>query len=312
MLRGRAVTLAGAIAVTGTAGVLARQQSAPAAGTAQPVAAASGLRFERISLSTGVELQVAQHGPADGRPVLFLHGFTDSWFSYSRILDGLPPDVRAIVPSQRGHGDSERPACCYLIADFASDAVALLDALGITRADVVGHSMGSFVAQRIAIEHPDRVGLLVLIGSGTTVATPAAVGFNEAVQALTDPIASSFIRDFQTSTAHEPLPPAFLDRVVSESAKVPARVWRETLAGLLTKDAKDELGRIRANTLIVWGEHDAYWVRSEQDALVRAIPRARLITYEGVAHSPHWEDPHRFAADLSNFLNQALAPAGRD
>ena len=68
------------------------------------------VRVARVRLSTGVELQVIEHGPKDGDPVLFLHGFTDSWRSFAHVLDGLPSHVRAIVPSQRGHGDSERAA----------------------------------------------------------------------------------------------------------------------------------------------------------------------------------------------------------
>jgi pimeloyl-ACP methyl ester carboxylesterase/tetratricopeptide (TPR) repeat protein len=291
-----AVALAGAIALDGGKQASAKRSEASAA--------SNGVRFQRVRISTGVELQVAQSGPANGKPVLFLHGYTDSWFSYSRILGGLSADVRAIVPTQRGHGDSQRPKCCYLIADFAKDAVALLDALGIERADVVGHSMGSFVAQRIAIDYPDRVGRLVLIGSGTTVATPLVSDFNQAVQALPDTVSIAFARDFQVSTAHAPLPPAFLDTVVQESRKLPGWVWRSVLAGLLSGDARAELAKIQANTLIVWGEHDTFWDRKQQDALARAIPRARLLTYSHVAHSPHWEDPDLFARDLSAFLNE--------
>ena len=118
--------------------------------SAQDTTTAGSVRVKHVRLATGVELQVAESGPADGEPVLFLHGFTDSWRSYSRVLDGLPPHIRAIVPTQRGHGDSERPDCCYRVADFSDDAAALLDALGIERATIVGHSMGSFVAQRVA------------------------------------------------------------------------------------------------------------------------------------------------------------------
>ncbi|HSL71184.1 MAG TPA: alpha/beta hydrolase [Longimicrobiales bacterium] len=278
----------------------------PRAQTPDPVAEstmdASALRFNRVRLSTGIELEVAERGPVDGKPVLFLHGMTDSWFSYSRILDNLPANIRAIVPTQRGHGDSEKPECCYRIPDFARDAVALLDALGSERANVVGHSMGSFIAQRIAIDYPDRVDRLALIGSGTTVATPPVIEFSQVARQLTDPIAESFVRDFQVSTAHKPLPPEFLTAVVNESMKVPARVWRSILDSLLNSDAKGELSRIRANTLIMWGEQDVFWDRSEQNGLLRAIPRARLITYADVAHAPHWEQPDRFLADLLNFL----------
>jgi pimeloyl-ACP methyl ester carboxylesterase len=103
-----------------------------------------------------VELEVAQAGPQDG--TLFLHGYTDSWFSYTPVLERLPEDVRAIVPSQRGHGGSERPTCCYRISDYAADAVALMDALGIERATVVGTRWGASFAQRVALDRPELIG----------------------------------------------------------------------------------------------------------------------------------------------------------
>jgi hypothetical protein len=113
----------------------------------------------------------------------------------------------------------------------------------------------------------------------------------------------TLVREFQVSTVLEPLPPAFLDRVVSESMKVPARVWRDVLAGVLVADAKDELGRIRAATLILRGAHDELFDQAAQDALLRDIPRAHLITYPGVGHAPHWEAPDRVLADLLEFLD---------
>jgi pimeloyl-ACP methyl ester carboxylesterase len=262
------------------------------------------LRFERIQLSSGIALQVAQSGPADGKPVLFLHGFPDSWFSYSNILNGLPGDVRAIVPSQRGHGDSDRPECCYRIADLARDAVALLDALGIQRADLVGHSMGGFVAQRIAADHPERVDRLVLIGSSTTPASKPVVDFTSVVQTLTDPISVSFAREFQVGTAYQPVDSAYMDGLVAESMKIPARVWRGIMAGLIAADGKTDLSRIKAKTLILWGEHDALFGPGDQEALRRGLPQARFISYQDLGHSPFWEDPARVAADLGKFLSE--------
>lgn len=268
-------------------------------GTGSAVAA---VRHTRVRLSTGVELQVAEAGAADGEPVLFLHGYTDSWFSWSLVLQRLPSRIRAIVPTQRGHGDSERPGCCYGLGNFAADAVALLDELGIERATVVGHSMGSLVAQRIAIEHPQRVERLLLIGSGATARSPAVLEFNQSVQELTDPVPPAFVRDFQQSTVSRVLPPGFLDTVVEESGKVPAQVWRATIAGLLSPDAKHALDRITANTLIIWGEQDAFFPRAEQDSLLRAIRGSRLVVYEQTAHSPSWEAPDRVVADLLEFM----------
>ncbi len=285
--------------------------AAPPASSADAAAAASGVRSTRVRLSTGVALEVAERGAPDGEPVLFLHGYTDSWFSFSTVLDRLPPTIRAIVPTQRGHGDSERPECCYRPADFAADAVALLDALGVARATVVGHSMGSFVAQRVAIDAPGRVTRLVLIGSGTTVRTPAVLDFHQSVRKLTDPVSPAFVRDFQHGAITRPVPAAFMNRVVSESEKLPARVWRDVLDRLIA-DAVNPLERIDTETLIVWGDKDAMFPSADQTALAGAIRGSRLVIYAGVGHSPQWEDPERFASDLMAFFRlKAEATGGK-
>jgi pimeloyl-ACP methyl ester carboxylesterase len=259
----------------------------------------------RIRLATGVELHVAQAGPTDGVPVLLVHGFTDSWFSWTPVLERLPAGVRAIVPTQRGHGDSERPVCCYRVGDFTRDAVALLDALGIERAHVVGHSMGGLIAQRIAIDSPERVDRLVIIGAAASARNDVIIEFNEIVQQLEDPIDPAFIRDFQLGTTAVPLPPAFLDGVVHESGKLPARIWRDVLGGLVDPAQANDASGIRAPTLVVWGAKDALFPRSSQDSLVRAIRGSRLVVYPEAAHSPNWEIPDRVVADLVAFLGLA-------
>jgi pimeloyl-ACP methyl ester carboxylesterase len=234
-LRTKLIILAGALALA-----TAEAASSPEPYHAHTEARGSmDLRMQRVQLAPGVELELVQAGPEDGTPVLFLHGYTDSWYSFAPVLDRLPPGVRAIVPSQRGHGDSERPSCCYAFPDLAADAVALLDALGIPRAAVVGHSMGSFVAQRVAIDYPDRVSRLVLVGSGHTYGTEAVSGFfTEVVRTLEDPVPPELIEEFQVSTTARPLPAAFLATVIAESGKLPARVWREALRQQLDGDAR--------------------------------------------------------------------------
>jgi len=107
-----------------------------------------------IRLSTGVRLSYVEKGPADGQPVIFLHGYSDSRFSYSRVLPLLPGNVRAFALSLRGHGDSDRPTSGYAMQDLAADVIAFMDAKRIVRATIVGHSMGSIVAQQVALAAP--------------------------------------------------------------------------------------------------------------------------------------------------------------
>jgi pimeloyl-ACP methyl ester carboxylesterase len=123
------------------------------------------LRFATTRLASGPQVHYAEQGDPGGEPILFLHGYTDSWFSFSRLLPLLPSRYHAFAVSQRGHGDSDRPDCCYTIEDLVADTVAFVDAVGVERTTLVGHSGGSFPARRVPETQPERVTRLVLIGS---------------------------------------------------------------------------------------------------------------------------------------------------
>src|SRR6188474_2747951 len=104
----------------------------------------------------------------EGTPVVFVHGWPDSWFSFSRVLPLLPPALRLIALDQRGFGESDHPDSGYTIPDAAADLVAFLDALDIERAVLVGHSYGTFVARCAAIAASERILALTLIGTGAS------------------------------------------------------------------------------------------------------------------------------------------------
>jgi non-heme chloroperoxidase len=91
------------------------------------------LRFATSRLATGPQVPYAEQGDPGGETIVLLPAYADSWFSYSRVLPLLPTSDHAYTMDQRGHGDSERPACCYTVDDFAADAVAFLDAEGVPR-----------------------------------------------------------------------------------------------------------------------------------------------------------------------------------
>jgi pimeloyl-ACP methyl ester carboxylesterase len=95
---------------------------------------------------------------------------------------------------------------------------------------------------------------------------------------------------------------AFLETLVQENLKVPARVWRATYEDLLEDDSFEELDKIEAPTLILWGDQDAILSRSDQEALAAAIAGSRLVVYPGAGHALYWEEPARFASDLAAFV----------
>lgn len=255
-------------------------------------------------LLNGVELPYMQHGEPDGTPVIFLHGYSDSMRCYRPILAALPGSLRAIALTQRGHGDASAPAGAYAPADFASDIAQFMDAQEIGSAVIVGHSMGSTVAQQFAIDFPERTSALVLLGSFVDFAgNPAVQELQSAVDSLTEPVDQEFIREFQQSTLAKPVPTDYFEMVVAESAKLTVAVWEAALAGLMETNLTDRLGRITAPTLVLWGEQDLFTTRAEQDLLIERIPNARLSIYEGGGHAFHWEEPARAAAEIAAFVS---------
>jgi pimeloyl-ACP methyl ester carboxylesterase len=261
------------------------------------------MRFGKVRISNDIELNLAEDGDTAGQPIIFLHGWPDSWFTFSRVLPLLPQSLRLIAIDQRGFGDSSRPDCCYEIGDYADDVLALMDALAIERATLVGHSFGTFVARRLAIEQPQRVSGIVLIGTGLSPACPVLLEVQEAIADLEDPLSVDFVRDFQSGTAIKPLPEGFIDEVVQESMKAPARVWRDALNGLLAVDDVDQLKEIEAPVLLLWGEQDQlFQSRTDQERIAAAVRSGSLKTYPETGHCPNWEQPEAVAADIAAFL----------
>jgi pimeloyl-ACP methyl ester carboxylesterase len=238
-------------------------------------------------------------------PAVLLHGVTDSWRSFEQVLERLPPVFHAFAISQRGHGESDRPETGYSYRDMSDDLRGFLDAMSIERTAIVGHSMGSLVAQQFAADYPKRVRGIALIGAFSTLyQDPGIAEFvANGIDPLTDPIDAGFAREWQLSTTARPIDPQFLEAVVRETLKVPARVWRATFHGFLeTPDFTHELRGITVPAALFWGERDSYAARFHQDALLAAIPAARLRVYEGAGHALHWEDPDGFTSDLTEFL----------
>jgi non-heme chloroperoxidase len=251
-------------------------------------------------LLTGVTLEYVAHGDAAAEPVILLHGLTDSWKSFAPVLPFLPPSIRAIVPSMRGHGDSDRPARNYTMRDMAADIVALMDSLDIGSATVVGHSMGARVAMRMAADFPARVNGLQLIGAFAPALTnPALDDLEDAISELTDPVPEWFARAFQEGTLAQPVPAEFVTTMVAESQKVPAEVWQAALAGFLVDDPTSRLARLTVPAHAMWGAKDVFVPRRDQLALAAAMPGIRLETFESAGHAVHWEEPGRVARAIA-------------
>jgi pimeloyl-ACP methyl ester carboxylesterase len=262
-------------------------------------------KFGDVRLKTGIRMHYAEQGAGEGVPVILLHGITDSWYSWRRVLPRLDKKYRVYALDLRGHGDTDKPAAGYAMKDFAADVVAFMDAMKIKKAVVAGHSMGSFVALQTALDAPGRVEKLLIMGTATTARNDATIDLKKSFDELKDPLDEKFVRDFQVGASSESVPGDFMDGIVRHSMKVPARVWKAALSGVMAEDYQPRLGRIKAPTLIVWGDKENLFLRPEQEILKTKIANSSLKIYEGAGHSPHWEYPEKFAADLTEFLKDS-------
>lgn len=256
----------------------------------QTVTTADGLTLAYVTLSTG-----------EGTPLILLHGYTDNSRSWSLVAQYL--GVRPIhALDLRGHGASDAPACCYGLDTLAHDVIGFMDAMGIARADLVGHSLGSMTAGVLAGLHPDRVNRLVLISSALNLPEGAGTWLWENVPALDHPIdpESQFMTDWYWNPT--PVDEVFVRYEMRESAARPAHVWEGVLTGLTLADWGGLAARITAPTLILWGDQDGFFGAAEQEALQAALPSARFGAFAGLGHNMFWEQPQQAGEMIAAFL----------
>ncbi len=258
----------------------------------------------------GLRLHYEEAGSGD--PVVFLHGLGASTFSFRKNLDVAGRGFHAVAIDMPGHGYSSRDVADLSLSAQTGYLRVFLDALGIDRASLVGHSMGGTVAQRFALAYPDRVRRLVLIASttdrqmrsgskpGRVVAPflPALLGavfFNPA------------LRDFWHRAAV--VDPGHLTPEVLAGYARPGHIrghmdaYKRFLVDR-TRDGPIDAARIRAPTLVLWGARDRLVPLRTADELARLIPDSRLRVIPRAGHWVQEEQPEEVNSALLEFLRE--------
>lgn len=270
-------------------------------------AAVADSETKQANLATGVKLSYVESGPKNAPVIIFLHGATDSSHSWSSTTPYLDSQYHIYALDQRGHGDSDKPAYGYTVPQMAEDVIAFMNREKVNKAVIVGHSMGSLIAHQVAAVYPERVNKLVLIGSAPTASGNAVLrdlwATTIGTSTFQDPIDPAFIEAWQTGP--NPVDPAFFSKVLSETAKVPARVWKNIFRLLETDNHAYFLKDITAPVMIIWGTQDAIFSQADQDALIAALPTgAQFVPFAGAGHNVQWEQPQAVANSIQTFLAQ--------
>jgi pimeloyl-ACP methyl ester carboxylesterase len=256
-----------------------------------------------LQLSDGEALAYLDVGPRQAVPLVLIHGYTDSARDWAPIAPFLSRKFRLIIVDLRGQGASGKPECCYTRFDFAYDVKLLLDRLQLSSAVIVGHSLGSLVAQTFAEQWPAMTRRLVLISS-TGTSFGSGPGWLEGVQKLKDPIDpdSSFMRAWWHESTR--INPAFFSsRQRLDAAAIPARVWRAIAdQSLLGVDLRFMLPRISAPALLIWGGQDTLEGPAGRAALRSGIRGARVADFPALGHDLIWQDPKAVAQVMTRFI----------
>lgn len=271
-------------------------------------------RSRDVTLADGARLRLVESGSATGAPVLLVHGFGASAYQWRHLMPALAAAGRRVLaPDLPGHGFSQLVFAAgeYTRAAYARRLWMLLDALGISRAPLIGHSMGGAVAAEMAWQQPSRVERLALLSPAGFGRVPWRARLLHVVPDALAPLARAFA---SRAAAH-----LVLGDVYGPGGTWTPRDEEELLAPYAQRDIyrsmlrtikefdfslheAGALATLPAGTLVVFGTHDRVVRPADVEARVRAVPDGRLVMLPRIGHLPQVEDAAQVAGLLQEFL----------
>ncbi len=234
-----------------------------------------------------------------GTPTLLLHGWGASSDLFAATMRGLGDDFDLIAPDFPGFGATEAPPTVWGVSDYVDWTIALMDWLGVKRANVVGHSFGGRVAIKLAALHPERVAKLVLADAA-------------GIRPERDWRYHVKVRTFKTMRAlaqsrYTPQPlrewaAAQVSQQGSPDYKAASGTVRSSFVRVVNEDLRTYLPRIHASTLLIWGDGDDDTPLADGQLMERMIPDAGLVVFEGAGHYAYLEQSGRFCVIVKTFL----------
>jgi pimeloyl-ACP methyl ester carboxylesterase len=272
-----------------------------------------------VNLPDGLRVRVLAGGPADGPPLLFVHGWSCSIYVFRKnYAAAVRAGFRVYAPDLKGHGLSDKPLAAveYTAEAMAAHVREIMDALGLRAATLVGHSMGGAIAARVALDAPERVERLVLL---------SAVGFGEVnMLRLVKLLTPRLLAPLLPFVIPRALVAVALRLAYGELGRPEPRdvdeYWAPTqfrafplamreLLHAFDWEAMDEraLARLRVPTLVMFGTRDRFVSPANAQRLAAVIPGGRCEVIAGAGHVIPEETPERVNGAVLRFLTASAA-----
>jgi pimeloyl-ACP methyl ester carboxylesterase len=238
-----------------------------------------------------------------GPEVLVLHGWGASIEAVGSIVNALSPSCTVHAVDLPGFGQAGLPPQPWGVEEYSDWTQALLDALGLQTASIVGHSHGGRIAIHLAAHHPDRVDKLVLVDAAGIRAPRTLRWYRRVAMAK---LAKHVLN--RLGSPGRALSGRLVGRTASGDYSATAEALRPTFNRLVSADLTPLLPQVRASTLLIWGEHDEDTPVRDGETMEQLIPDAGLVVFEGAGHFAYADQPQRFARIARHFLGGASEP----
>ncbi|MCH1981913.1 alpha/beta hydrolase [Ruminococcus sp. OA3] len=260
-----------------------------------------------VLLPTGIRMAYMECGNLQGEPLVMIHGFSDSSRIWRSVMQEMGNDYHFYAVDLRGFGLSDKPEqMVYTITEHASDIAAWMEQMGLGPVLLMGHSMGSIVAQTVAAFCPERIRCLVLLSTFSHMhETPEQV---REVRELYDSLDIQHASDDELQKIFVPDPGkladvSFLPGYLSTLRGIRGRGLTAAWFGMSLADNRNFLQFIKAPVLICWGSKDDIFTKEYQDEMLCYLPEAEFETFEGVSHDIPTEAPRRTADAVHTFFS---------
>lgn len=259
--------------------------------------------------TNGIDLYYEERGA--GEPLLLIMGITASGSAWEKHVKYWENDFRCIVVDNRGVGFSDKPKGPYTTAQMGDDYAGLLEALQIQKVRLVGISMGSIIAQQLAIRHPQKVHSMVLMSTWARCDNAARGIFQHMINCkarLKPEEFSLFIQLLiysKSSWDNARLVAEMYEsrkKAAVESQPQPFHALEGQAAACITHNVVDDLNKIKVPTLVIGGREDSFTPLWMAEETARGIPDAELHLFDKCGHAFHWEKIEDFNPLVRNWL----------